>query len=363
MNKIGFADLLQGAALVAVRTLCMLLFYRRTATRAAPCKRTHPLYVIISSADGHKGRTLQTYATAFGRFPFITLLTTETNSSERGIWLRLYNYRTAIRSFRSFLQGHELMVRDVSPGLMADYAQWLRQRGTSMNTASCYLRSLRAIYNKVVKQYDLEDRKPFQDLFTGHTKTVKRSATDDDIKRLQAMILPKNSTLQLSRDIFLFSLYAQGMPFVDVAFLRKDQIRDGMIVYERHKTGQQIIVKIEGCMQEIIDRYSKADSDFVFPIITTHTPAQAYKQYQSSLRTYNRNLHKLEKVAGLKRSLTSYVVRHTWASIAYDTNIDLAVIASALGHTNTNTTRIYIRDINNRRLAEANKKVLGRIRP
>ena len=114
---------------------------------------------------------------------------------------------------------------------MADYAQWLRQRGTSMNTASCYLRSLRAIYNKVVKQYDLEDRKPFQDLFTGHTKTVKRSATDDDIKRLQAMILPKNSTLQLSRDIFLFSLYAQGMPFVDVAFLRKDQIRDGMIVY------------------------------------------------------------------------------------------------------------------------------------
>ena len=350
MNKIGFADLLQGAALVAVRTLCMLLFYRRTATRAAPCKRTHPLYVIISSADGHKGRTLQTYATAFGRFPFITLLTTETNSSERGIWLRLYNYRTAIRSFRSFLQGHELMVRDVSPGLMADYAQWLRQRGTSMNTISCYLRSLRAIYNKVVKHYGLEDRKPF-----------KESATNDDIKRLQAMILPKHSTLQLSRDIFLFSLYAQGMPFVDVAFLRKEQIRDGLIVYERHKTGQQIVVKIEGCIQEIINRYSRADSDFVFPIITTHHPTQAYRQYQSSLRTYNRNLHKLEKLAGLKRSLTSYVVRHTWASVAYDTNVDLAVIASALGHTNTNTTRIYIRDINNRRLAEANREVLSRI--
>ncbi|MST85389.1 site-specific integrase [Prevotellaceae bacterium LKV-178-WT-2A] len=255
------------------------------------------------------------------------------------------------------------MVQDLSPELMAGYSQWLRQHGISMNTVSCYLRSLRAIYNKVVKQYRLEDRKPFNDLFTGHAKTVKRAATDDDIKRLQTMILLKQSALQLSRDIFLFSLYAQGMPFVDIAFLHKEQIQDGMIIYERHKTGQQIIVQIEGCMQEIIDRYSKADSDFVFPIITTHNPAQAYKQYQSSLRTYNRNLHKLEKVAELKRSLTSYVVRHTWASIAYDTNIDLAVIASALGHTNTNTTRIYIRDINNRRLAEANKKVLGRIRP
>lgn len=255
------------------------------------------------------------------------------------------------------------MVQDLSPELMAAYSQWLRQHGISMNTVSCYLRSLRAIYNKVVKQYRLEDRKPFNDLFTGHAKTVKRAATDDDIKRLQTIILLKQSALQLSRDIFLFSLYAQGMPFVDIAFLHKEQIQDGMIIYERHKTGQQIIVKIEGCMQEIIDRYSKADSDFVFPIITTHNPAQAYKQYQSSLRTYNRNLHKLEKVAGLKRSLTSYVVRHTWASIAYDTNIDLAVIASSLGHTNTNTTPIYIRDINNRRLAEANKKVLGRIRP
>ena len=282
------------------------------------------------------------------------------------------NYRTAIRSLYRFFQRQqlvtrsttqELMATDITPGLMADYAQWLRQQGISMNTVSCYLRSLRAIYNKVVRRYDLEDLDPFKDLFTGHAKTVKRSASDEDIKRLQAMILPRHSVLQLSRDIFFFSLYAQGMPFVDVAFLRNEQIRDGLIVYERHKTGQQIVVKIEGCIQEIINRYSRTESDFVFPIITTHYPAQAYKQYQSKLRTYNRHLHQLEKIAGLKGSLTSYVVRHTWASLAYDTDIDLAVIASALGHTNTNTTRIYIRDINNRRLAEANQKVLNRIIP
>lgn len=313
----------------------------------------HRLHISLAGGSRHKSKT-----------PFFLCAEQEAKHCEEAQqFSTAKNYRTAIRSLHYFLQQQELMVQDLSPELMAAYSQWLRQHGISMNTVSCYLRSLRAIYNKVVKQYGLEDRKPFNDLFTGHAKTVKRAATDDDIKRLQTMILLKQSALQLSRDIFLFSLYAQGMPFVDIAFLHKEQIQDGMIIYERHKTGQQIIVKIEGCMQEIIDRYSKADSDFVFPIITTHNPAQAYKQYQSSLRTYNRNLHKLEKVAGLKHSLTSYVVRHTWASIAYDTNIDLAVIASALGHTNTNTTRIYIRDINNRRLAEANKKVLGRIRP
>lgn len=99
------------------------------------------------------------------------------------------NYRTAIRSLHYFLEQQELMVQDLSPELIASYSQWLRQHGISMNTVSCYLRSLRAIYNKVVKQYRLEDRKPFDDLFTGHAKTVKRAATDDDIKRLQTMIL------------------------------------------------------------------------------------------------------------------------------------------------------------------------------
>lgn len=308
----------------------------------------HRLHISLAGGSRHKSKT-----------PFFLCAEQEAKHYEEAQqFSTAKNYRTAIRSLHYFLQQQELMVQDLSPELMAAYSQWLRQHGISMNTVSCYLRSLRAIYNKVVKQYRLEDRKPFDDLFTGHAKTVKRASTDDDIKRLQTMILLKQSALQLSRDIFLFSLYAQGMPFVDIAFLHKEQIQDGMIIYERHKTGQQIIVKIEGCMQEIIDRYSKADSDFVFPIITTHNPAQAYKQYQSSLRTYNRNLHKLEKVAGLKRSLTSYVVRHTWASIAYDTNIDLAVIASALGHTNTNTTRIYIRDINNRGLPKPIKKCL-----
>ena len=83
--------------------------------------------------------------------------------------------------------------------------------------------------------------------------------------------------------------------------------------------------------------------------------------YVKALRAYNRHLHRLQKMVRLDCNITSYVVRHTWASLAYDSNVELAVISSALGHTNPNTTRIYIRDIDNRRLAEANCKVLGRI--
>lgn len=154
----------------------------------------HRLHISLAGGSRHKSKT-----------PFFLCAEQEAKHCEEAHqFSTAKNYRTAIRSLHYFLQQQELMVQDLSPELMAAYSQWLRQHGISMNTVSCYLRSLRAIYNKVVKQYRLEDRKPFNDLFTGHAKTVKRAATDDDIKRLQTMILLKQSALQLSRDIFSF---------------------------------------------------------------------------------------------------------------------------------------------------------------
>lgn len=271
------------------------------------------------------------------------------------------NHRTAIRSFSKFVDDRDLSLADITTDLMASYVQWLRLQGVSLNTTVCYVKALRSIYNKVVKEYNTIDAKPFEEIYTGQVKTEKRSIADVDISRLRNLQLPEGSPLALARDIFLFCLYAQGMPFVDVAHLQRSRVNNGMIVYERHKTGQRIVVRIEPCMQTILDRYATETTDFLFPILTTSDPKASYQQYQSQLRAYNRHLHQLQQLAHLDGKITSYVVRHTWASVAYDSNVDLAVISSALGHTNPNTTRIYIRDIDNCRLAEANHKVLERI--
>lgn len=104
---------------------------------------------------------------------------------------------------------------------------------------------------------------------------------------------------------------------------------------------------------------SYADSDYLFPIIRSLDPKKAYRQYQVSLGVYNKNLKELSHMAGIKANLTSYVVRHTWASLAYEKNVELNVISKALGHTNTQTTQIYIREINDERLAEANHALLS----
>ena len=158
--------------------------------------------------------------------------------------------------------------------------------------------------------------------------------------------------MTLTRDLFLFSFYAQGMPFVDMAHLQNSQISNEHITYARHKTGQNISIRIEACMQEIIDRYHSTESDYVFPILRNGN------SYDKQLNRYNRCLKRLALKAGIKSNITSYVARHTWASIAYKSSVELSVISKAMGHTNPQTTLIYIKDINNEKLETANREIL-----
>lgn len=223
------------------------------------------------------------------------------------------------------------------------------------------MRSLRALYHRAAAEAGIETGKPFGKVYTGHAETVKRSVSTDDIRSIRRADLRSKPSLELTRDIFLFCYYAMGMPFVDVAFLRKDNIKDGFIVYYRHKTGQQIRIKLESCMYHIMKKYEQADRPYLFPIISSEEQRLAHHQYVVALGRYNRCLKRIARIANVESNLTSYVVRHSWASNAYEQNVDLPVISKALGHTDTQTTLIYIRGINDQRLEHANRKLLKNI--
>ena len=263
------------------------------------------------------------------------------------------NYRTAIASFVRY--AGSISIGDVSKQMVEGWQLWLKEQGVKLNTISCYMRSLRS----VISHSDIPSvvSTAFNSVFTGNLKTDKRSMSSIDLQKLRTMQLPQGSSLCFARDLFLFCVYALGMPFVDVAFLRKKQIVNGYIEYERHKTRQPIRVKIEPQMQRIIKRYSIPDSAYVFPIL----PTGSMKEYETARNRYNRHLRQISKIAGLRRSLTSYVARHSWASMAYSNNVDLAVTSKALGHSNTKTTMVYIREIDDNRIDMANHKLLGTI--
>lgn len=268
------------------------------------------------------------------------------------------NYQTALRSFQQFNQGKTPVFADLTANRLADYERWLRQQGVCPNTSSCYMRSLRAVYNKAVEKRYIKRGNPFTKVFAGNEKTVKRTLSRRDIGKLQTACLTDEHE-EVARNFFLFSLYAMGMPFADMARLKQRQITNGVLTYHRQKTGKKICLKIEPCMARIIEKYARTDTDYLFPILYKVKGGKAVPQgYTTALWQYNRLLKQVAARVRIQTNLTSYVARHSWASMAYQENVDLNIISQALGHTDTQTTRIYIADIENRQIAQANHKIL-----
>lgn len=174
--------------------------------------------------------------------------------SRQGRFGTAANYLTAKNSFRAFLEGRDLSFGQLSRRLMADYQDWLRRKGISPNTSSCYMRALRAVYNKAVDEGLTRQAYPFKGVYTGVEKTRKRNLGEKTLRDMERL-RPVESALRLARDLFLFSFLACGMPFVDMAFLKKEQLREGYLVYRRHKTGKQVVVKLDNRMYDIIQRY------------------------------------------------------------------------------------------------------------
>ena len=201
---------------------------------------------------------------------------------------------------------------------------------------------------------------PFHEAYTGVDKTGKRCVGAAIIRKLKGLNLEKFPDFSLVRDMFLFSIYTRGMSFIDMVFLRKHDIRDGEISYIRKKTKCLMRVKVEEDIREILKKYYRLypESGFVFPILRGEDRCENYREYQRALSRYNYGLKKLSAMIGVDRSLTSYVARHTWASMAYKMEIPVSVISCGMGHKTEAVTRIYLDSLENSVIDRANRRIL-----
>lgn len=270
------------------------------------------------------------------------------------------NYICALKYFKQFL-GKDILLDDLSVGLLKDFQAYLVSVGLGMNTISLYNRQLRAIYNYALDEEIIHtDRRPFRKSFTGQEKTRKRAVSKETIKKLNDCILENKQHLEFARDMFLFSIYMQGMPFVDIAHLKKEQMKNGYISYKRKKTNQYLKIMLHEKAKEIIEKYKTdvIDCPYIFPIL--YSPKKnTYVEYSSALRTHNSRLRKISQLIGLEEWLTSYVARHTWASQARECGIRDTIISEAMGHNNLETTKIYLTSIDNGIIASANFQVIS----
>lgn len=266
-------------------------------------------------------------------------------------------YHATLRSFMQFREDKDVLLDEIDSDIMLMYEAWLHNRGISKNSSSFYMRILRAVYNRAVEKELTNNRTPFKHVYTGVDKTLKRAIPLKSIKQIKNLDLSMKPSLDFARDMFLFSFYTRGMSFIDMAHLKKKDLKNGILSYRRRKTGQQLIVKWEKCMQKIVDKYNKNySSPYLLPILKY--PYDNRNQYKNVLYRTNKHLKEVAKLAGISIPLTLYVARHSWASIAKSKNIPISVISEGMGHDSEMTTQIYLASLDNSVVDRANTQIL-----
>ncbi len=272
-------------------------------------------------------------------------------------------YTSVYRRFREFRLDVDLSFAELTPEMMEEYEAWLTHRGLKTNSIRFYLRTLNTLFRKAVNECLLpESKRLFCRVRLSYVKTTKRAISVAHIRTIQKLKLPPRTTLAFARDIFMFSFYTRGMPFVDIAFLKKTDSKNGTISYCRKKTNQPLTVEWEREQKEIVERYAHQTehSPYMLPIIQ-RADGTEYKQYQRAQENVNRALKKIGRMIGLKMPLTLYVARHSWASIAQNMNYSIALISEGMGHNSIKTTQTYLASIDTSRINEANRKIIRRI--
>ncbi|OUQ50370.1 integrase [Alistipes sp. An116] len=267
-------------------------------------------------------------------------------------------YAATLSSFMKFRNGQDILLCEVNSDTMMLYEAWLKTKGICPNTVSFYMRILRAVYNRAVEKELVEQKHPFKHVYTGIDKTVKRAVPLKAIKRIKELDLTLKPHLDYARDMFLFSFYTRGMSFIDMAYLKMSDLKNGVITYRRKKTSQQLSIKWEKCMAEIVTKYKdRSATQYLLPIITDPL-ADERIQYRNALCRINVALKEVARLASLSIPLTMYCGRHSWASIAKSKNIPISVISEGMGHDSEETTRIYLASLDSNVIDKANSLIL-----
>lgn len=275
--------------------------------------------------------------------------------------------RSMLNSLEGFTNIESLDFRNLTAGFLLSFEHYLWASGCSRNTSACYFRALRAICREAEKEKELKDAKRlFCEVFMGYEETRKRALSIEQLRMVADADLEDVPSLGAARDLFILSYYLRGIPFIDLAYLRKTDIQDNVLCYRRSKTGRVLTITLEPWMWEIIERYRCENpySPYLLKIIRKPgTIPEERRQYESALRLYNKHLYRLSEQLGFGVRLTSYVARHTWATLAYNEDIPVSKISAGLSHASEEITHTYLRSFSDEQLAVVNLQMAALVSP
>lgn len=278
-------------------------------------------------------------------------------------------YRSVQHSVERFA-GNDMRINILfQPGMLKAYENWLRSNQASWSTVSTYLRTLRAVYNRVVPPGTVgHNPKLFEDLHTKVDSYTKRALNEEQMQILmEADITKLPRAVQCALAYSLLMFLFRGMAFIDLAHLQKGDLRGNSITYCRHKTGRQITVRIPPEAMPLLEEFRNKDPNFIylFPILDAPmgngkrcTDEELHQCYLRALRSFNKKLARVAALLLPGVKLSSYTSRHTWATLAYHKGVNIGIISKALGHSSIKVTENYLRPFDNEKVDLANDELI-----
>lgn len=273
-------------------------------------------------------------------------------------------YQSTLNAFTEFCGCKVIYFNQLNRATLKQFETHLRDKQLSWNTVSTYMRTLRGAYNKAVDQHlAIEDSRLFKNVYTGVKNDTKRALEVEDTNKLLNGIPLK----ELPEDLIMCRVWAnlmfqlRGMPFVDLAYLHKSDLKGNVLSYHRQKTGTEMTVDVPETAMGLIHTYRNTDPDspYLFPILNGKNKGEdLYMEYQQALRTMNYNLDRLGVKCGVTAGISTYSLRHTWATLAKYCHFSEQLISEAFGHSSTKMTETYMKSFKKEEIKKANDTII-----
>lgn len=275
------------------------------------------------------------------------------------------SYKDTRNSFLKFA-GNNLLFRDINSMVIEKYEVYLREIGNQNGGIAFKMRHLRSLFNIAIKRKAMsKNNYPFEVYKISKIKSEsnKRALSIDEFKKIKNADLSLRPELIEAYNYFMFSIYTRGMNFADMANLKWENISNDRIIYKRSKTKHRFNIEISEEIQEILNyyKYQNRSSEYVFPILLRDdlTPKQIAYRKHKVLQRYNKKLKEIAKIANVEQIITSYVARHSFATILKYLGTSVELISEMMGHSNVEITKSYLKDFGDEILDTESRKILN----
>ncbi|GKH13642.1 MULTISPECIES: site-specific integrase [Bacteroides] len=251
---------------------------------------------------------------------------------------------------------------DIDVSWLKRYEAWLRKQGLASNTIKGKFVDIRTMYNIAIDENIVKvEHYPFRKFKIAklQQETAKRAISKEDITRI-IEYKTDNPLVQFAIDIFTFSYIMGGINFVDISTLTKENMMDNRLVYIRHKTKKLIQLPLQDKAIELIEKYHDDGNPYLFPILKAYhkTEQQKFNRVHKIISNVNNRLKKIGKDLEIPVTLTTYVARHSHATVLKKAGVATSIISESLGHSSEKITQVYLDSFGNEQMDEAMKNLL-----